>query len=55
MEQSSYNQAELDIDYLSDALKKEKIHSCLISVNNEVVFQYFKNKKLEKKQQDNLF
>lgn len=44
-----YNQAELDTSYLSEVLSKEKVHSCLISVGDKLVYQYFKNKKLEKK------
>ncbi|WP_165921177.1 serine hydrolase domain-containing protein [Paenibacillus albiflavus] len=31
------------------ALRKEKINSCLISHNNEVVFKYYKNRKMETK------
>ncbi|MWC27001.1 serine hydrolase [Paenibacillus sp. MMS18-CY102] len=39
-----------DYDRLTALLKKEKIHGCLISRNNELVYHYYKNKKLEKKQ-----
>ncbi|MFB5760383.1 serine hydrolase domain-containing protein [Paenibacillus medicaginis] len=35
---------------LSELLVKEKVYSCLISVDNEIVYQFFKNKKMEKKQ-----
>ena len=49
MGHSSKNQVELDRGRLSETLKKEKIHSCLISRNNELVYQFFKNRKAEKK------
>ncbi|MCR8656621.1 serine hydrolase [Paenibacillus endoradicis] len=35
--------------HLSDVLKREKIHSCLISKNDVLLFQYYKNNKTEKK------
>ncbi|WP_261378291.1 serine hydrolase domain-containing protein [Paenibacillus agilis] len=35
--------------HLSDVLKNEKIHSCLISRDGTLVFQHFKNSKSEKK------
>lgn len=34
---------------LSDVLKREKIHSCLISKDNTLLLQYYKNNKSEKK------
>ncbi|MCR8842287.1 beta-lactamase family protein [Paenibacillus sp. SC116] len=35
--------------HLSDVLKNEKIHSCLVSRDGVLVFQHFKNSKSEKK------
>ncbi len=39
-----------DQDQLSELLAKEKIHSCLISIDKNIVYSFFKNKKMEKKQ-----
>ncbi|URN93581.1 MAG: beta-lactamase family protein [Candidatus Pristimantibacillus lignocellulolyticus] len=44
--QKNWNDASI---HLSDLLKREKIHSCLISKDDTLVFQYYKNNKLEKK------
>ncbi|WP_072728993.1 serine hydrolase [Paenibacillus sp. NAIST15-1] len=35
----------METNHLSEILKKEKIHSCLISVGSEPIYQFFKNKK----------
>lgn len=40
----------LDSNLLSESFAKEKIHTCLISIDNTIVYQFFKNKKMEKKQ-----
>jgi CubicO group peptidase (beta-lactamase class C family) len=37
------------LDHLEKQLKKEKITSCLISINDELVFNFYKNKKMETK------
>lgn len=37
------------IEPLSDVMKSEKLHSCLISKDGSLLFQYFKNRKCENK------
>ncbi|MFD1886138.1 serine hydrolase domain-containing protein [Paenibacillus wenxiniae] len=39
-----------DHGLLSEWLVKDKIYSCLISVDQKIIYQFFKNKKMEKKQ-----
>jgi len=46
----SSNLLRIDTDLLSERFKKEKVHACLISIDNQPVYQLYKNKKMEKKQ-----
>ncbi|TDQ33757.1 serine hydrolase domain-containing protein [Aureibacillus halotolerans] len=50
MVSSTHNAFMLDTEQLDKVFKKEKFHGCLISKENEEIYQFFKNKKSEKKQ-----
>ncbi|WCT58040.1 serine hydrolase [Paenibacillus kyungheensis] len=50
MGHSTDNLFKWDSSLLSEVLVKEKVSGCLISIDNDIVYQFFKNKKMQKKQ-----